>query len=1634
MKKTLSPGAWKSTPAISRLFALMLASQAGIVDFDLQAQSAWNASTGLWSSDANWLPASIPISSSVTSLNFGGGTGYTTTNDLGTFTLSQLAFTNSAGTIVLDSQPAGNALQFVNSASAMLPMISLEGAGSATVAAPVNWDANAAVLNAGSGTLLFSGAQTYANGTKQTFINSGSGVLTLADGLAYSSAGSNTGVVLQVINHNTAANSFNIGDLGSLNNVTLRVGGAGTVRFAGSAGDLFSGSGNLQVLNGGTFDFNGNAESMGAIFGEGTIRLSGATGVTMSAAGHYLFSGKLTGNGSVNVAATNHTLELSGSASDYTAATSVTAGRLIVSANAPSGSAGALGSTTSEVLVGGTSGNSPAALLIGAADVTIGRNVRLQSGSTGTVTLGALNSSGVSTFSGNITLGTNSAAAKGLTIFSTPGGTMALDGNLLRATAATGTTDTLTLNGGGKVILRGSNSFTGSTTINGGTLQLDHSANNDAKISGSGLMLQGGSLSISGNMVAPTNVTVSELVLGTSISSSGGGQIIVTSGMDQNATLTLNAITRHSGATMDFSTVNSGSGLASIMTTTPNTSAGILGAYASANLNGWAANDGTGSITPLPAGSYGTAFVPSAHTSLSANVTLASGGASTHTLRFTSAMALSFNATTQGTLTLESGGMLVVPGTGNVTIGATTRRGALSTPDELIVHQNSTNGTLTIHSPISALGLTKAGPGTLVLTGTSTYTGNTLINGGTLSITASANLGAATADVVINGGILALPSGTAGTLNAANRVITIGPAGGTLHFTANQSFEGTGLAGTGNLTLTGPGALIFGSTASAYNGHIFISNGQIRMNSPQLNNVASITVASGATYNMDDDATDTFSLSAAGRLVLNGNGLGGNGALRLTDQTPTIPRNNPVTLFNRDVLLQTDSRIQVDNGSAGGNASRLTLSGNVTGDGGITKTGNGLLILTARDNDYRGATQVQAGTLALNLGNDRLPTATTVTLGSGALSGTLQLNGYSQSIAGLETSGTGTANAVIGGSGTTNSLLTLNQVSGTRTYQGRLGGSGLLDNHANNNLGFEKTGSGSLTLGDANTYSGGTTVAAGTLVLGHSKALGGGGAALSSGTGGTLVSTGATLDLNGQSTIHEIITLNGTGLAGAGALVNNGSNHAVLGDGIASLTVSSFNSNGWSAGATITLDAPANGIAATATAMLGLTSDSYTLTSGGSGYGLVPTISISGGMGASAYALVGVTNASFTVPAAVPGTTTSYSVAPSVTLPNGATGEAVLDANGYVIAINVLSPGSNFITTPTAAFSGGIASFAGTNPTATGNNNNYTITGITLVNAGTGFTTPPTFTITGGTGSGAAVTGNDGAFALNGFVMTDHGSGYGNTPVVNVTGGSATVTANVAGITLASDSSIGGSGDLTIHSIISGPHSLRKVGAGTTVLAAGNTYSGTTLVSEGNLQVGLSNIGTTGLGNVTLNGSSAVLSGSGNIMAPITNIILGTLKPGDQGGAAIGGLGSQSMMFAPTSLATVAELQLSGSAGNSDLAFDTLHIAGDLSLNGFSRIQVDGTGYTPTAGDSFVLIDWSGLLDAGAFSPGSNLRTGADADLNEGLLDLPDIGGFGFWDVAFGSGLLRLTVVVPEPGRAMLLMLGFMPLLMRRRR
>jgi autotransporter-associated beta strand protein len=182
----------------------------------------------------------------------------------------------------------------------------------------------------------------------------------------------------------------------------------------------------------------------------------------------------------------------------------------------------------------------------------------------------------------------------------------------------------------------------------------------------------------------------------------------------------------------------------------------------------------------------------------------------------------------------------------------------------------------------------------------------------------------------------------------------------------------------------------------------------------------------------------------------------------------------------------------------------ITGSGNVE----IASTGPGLTTFSAA-NTYTGSTAVANGTLRIAGGNDRLPTGTSVTLGSGSNSGVLSLNGFAQQIAGLTTSGSGTANRVVGGS-TTLSSLTVTLASSSQSFAGVLGGVGTNENI----LAFIKSGAGTLTLTGTNTYTGTTTVNAGTLlVIGNQSAEDG---AVTVANGATLGGTGT---LGGTTTV-----------------------------------------------------------------------------------------------------------------------------------------------------------------------------------------------------------------------------------------------------------------------------------------------------------------------------------------------------------------------------------------------------------------------------------------------------------------------------------------------------------------------------------
>ncbi|NBY25978.1 MAG: hypothetical protein EBQ71_01140, partial [Betaproteobacteria bacterium] len=150
--------------------------------------------------------------------------------------------------------------------------------------------------------------------------------------------------------------------------------------------------------------------------------------------------------------------------------------------------------------------------------------------------------------------------------------------------------------------------------------------------------------------------------------------------------------------------------------------------------------------------------------------------------------------------------------------------------------------------------------------------------------------------------------------------------------------------------------------------------------------------------------------------------------------------------------------------------------------GSLAKQGAGTLVLGGI-NTYTGDTSINNGTLKLDAGNDRLPTGTVVSLGSsGNNLGTFDLNGRNQVIAGL-VSTTGTSVAVTKNTVTsaTAATLEINVANGTTKSYGD--GTTLNSGVISGSVSLTKSGSGTQVLGDANTYTGTTTINGGTLAV-----------------------------------------------------------------------------------------------------------------------------------------------------------------------------------------------------------------------------------------------------------------------------------------------------------------------------------------------------------------------------------------------------------------------------------------------------------------------------------------------------------------------------------------------------------------------
>ncbi|HOO21993.1 MAG TPA: autotransporter-associated beta strand repeat-containing protein, partial [Kiritimatiellia bacterium] len=427
--------------------------------------------------------------------------------------------------------------------------------------------------------------------------------------------------------------------------------------------------------------------------------------------------------------------------------------------------------------------------------------------------------------------------------------------------------------------------------------------------------------------------------------------------------------------------------------------------------------------------------------------------------------------------------------------------------------------------------LKKSGSGVVTLGNTNTYTLYTDIAGGTLQVYTDGALGTAPATesaghLRFSGAGTAFVALDTFTLSANRGIVLSNWAYLAVADTEALTYDGviTDGAGSYNIVKNQGGELILGGN-NAYDGGTYIDAGTLTLNHADA-------AGTGGIYIGQDSGTLAATLNIGAEVTV-----GNNVTIRTESSgVKTLKAADTATLSGTLAIAETDDdRFTVDVASG----ETLTVGGTVSGDsdgGKITKTGAGTVVFSGT-NTHDKKVQINEGTVAVsasrNLGADPAGAyANKITLHGGTLraTATFSLNQYYSTTLGAN-------NGFI-------------EVDGgfTLTYPAAISGSG----------GFGKTGSGTLLLTGANTFTGPMTNSAGTVQIGNNGTAGSvsanivNNAALVwhrsddvtysgqiSGTG-TLTKNGAgTLTLSGTSSMSGDTTVSAGTLLVSGSLANS---------------------------------------------------------------------------------------------------------------------------------------------------------------------------------------------------------------------------------------------------------------------------------------------------------------------------------------------------------------------------------------------------------------------------------------------------------------------------------------------------------------
>jgi autotransporter-associated beta strand protein len=847
--------------------------------------------TGNWSNPANWtaITGSTPPQNAGDSATFGSDTAqYLVTLDTAE-TVGNLAFNNSYSTVIVTS---GNTLTLDNGGAAS--QVTVDGGSANVIQTPVALNNNLTATVGGGDQLALSGGLANGVNGAVTLTANGAGTMILPVANTYGPSSPNSvgttltgGGTLQVGNNG----SLGTGALNVTGSSTLQVGAAGlnlannvaigssvvaTVDNNGNnftLGGIISGNGALTKINNGTLVLGGNNTYSGnTMVSGGVLSISSAANVVDSPT-IVLNGGDLLANGSFSV---NNNISIGASTAGLidSDGTLTLNGVIASGGSANNLTVNSLGGTGTVIL--GATNTFNGTTVISAGTLQLASSNALENStlnySSGTLNLGTLTTLNLGGLSGTQNLGLGSA------VLLTVGGNNA---STTYSGGLSGTSASLTKMGSGTLTLTGPNTYSGSTTVNGGELEISTGGSiTTTSLAGQGYLVDGGTLTVSGATTLNDAIALTESSGTVNFASSIGfvntgdnGCVQITGGSFSAASITLYR-------TASYSTAPTAS--------TPIAASTQNGLY----VNGSTANVTLGSLT------IGTG-------NSSASSRLDAGG-----LTITNELLISDEGNRWNIFQVNGGnftnldttnGIVLAPNAGGGSDSAELYlSGGTTTANKIAFGAISDTVTGTGWVFVNGGATLYLGSGGIVMSNSHSYSATVELTGGTLGAIADWS---SMLPMNLNGG-----SGVNFTIKAAD-------ASSVAH---NISLGGV-LSGAAGLTKTGNGVLTLGGV-NTYSGPTSVSNGTLLVNgSLASSSVVTVTNATiGGTGTIGGATTlQPFSILAAG-----------NGA------SGTLNFSGALTL---DALSTNDFSVT----TVGGALNKVAVTGALTPNGSVVSITSG---------------------------------------------------------------------------------------------------------------------------------------------------------------------------------------------------------------------------------------------------------------------------------------------------------------------------------------------------------------------------------------------------------------------------------------------------------------------------------------------------------------------------------------------------------------------------------------------------------------------------------------------------------------------------------------------------------------------